>query len=277
MRIPNLPFNRPLAVVAAVGVSIGSLAAAGAAVESWNYNDLGPETWAENFPTCGGDEQSPVNIDANAVDAAIHKLKAERREGRETPGIVVDYDRRATVEVFNNTHTIQVDIPAGGGSFSIGDQTYELLQFHFHAPSEHAFNGELAPMEMHLVHANEKGELAVLGIFIGEGRVNSVLAPIWADLPGVDDPRRIQVDNFQLSRLVPQRPRAVSYMGSLTTPPCTEGVSWYVLGTGREMSEEQIDEFEEIFSGEEFPEGNARPVQPLNDREISVTGRERGR
>lgn len=271
------PSRRAIAAVASVCLTLGIFATAVAAVEDWNYNDLGPDTWAESFAECGGSEQSPINIDGNAVDAAIHQLKAEKRGAKKVGGIAVDYNKSATVEVFNNTHTVQVDIPAGSGSFSIGDETYDLLQFHFHAPSEHAVDGVLHPLEMHLVHANSDGELAVLGIFMDEGRANKVLAPIWADLPDVDDTRRIEVADFQLSKLVPKKPTAVSYMGSLTTPPCSEGVSWFVLNEDQEMSEEQIDDFEEIFSGEKFPEGNRRPVQPLNDREISVTEKDTGK
>ncbi len=273
MKRPPRSTRRAIAAAVAGLLTVGVAATAVDAVEDWNYNDLGPDTWAESFPECGGAEQSPINIDAEAVDAALAQLKAEKRGAKKVGGISVDYDKSATVEVFNNTHTVQVDIPAGAGSFTIGENTYDLLQFHFHAPSEHAVDGVLHPLEMHLVHANADGELAVLGIFMEEGRANKVLAPIWADLPDVDDTRRIEVDDFRLSKLAPKKPTAVSYMGSLTTPPCSESVSWFVLDQDQQMSEEQIDDFEEIFSGEEFPEGNRRPVQPLNDREISVTGK----
>ncbi len=273
MKRPPRSTRRAIAAAVAGLLTVGVAATAVDAVEDWNYNDLGPDTWAESFPECGGAEQSPINIDAEAVDAALAQLKAEKRGAKKVGGISVDYDKSATVEVFNNTHTVQVDIPAGAGSFTIGENTYDLLQFHFHAPSEHAVDGVLHPLEMHLVHANADGELAVLGIFMEEGRANKALAPIWADLPDVDDTRRIEVDDFRLSKLAPKKPTAVSYMGSLTTPPCSESVSWFVLDQDQQMSEEQIDDFEEIFSGEEFPEGNRRPVQPLNDREISVTGK----
>ncbi len=229
--------------------------------------------WAESFPECAGTEQSPIDIDSGEVDAAIEQLKLEKRGAKKSAGIAVDYAKSTTVDVFNNTHTIQGNIPVGAGSFSIGGDTYDLLQFHFHAPSEHAIDGALHPMEMHFVHANSDGDLAVLGVFVDEGRANKVLAPLWADLPEVGETRRVEVTDFRLSRLVPKKPTSVSYMGSLTTPPCSEGVSWFVLNEDQEMSEEQIGRFEEIFSGEEFPEGTRRPVQPLNDREISVTGK----
>lgn len=273
---PRRVVRRALTAVVSVVVTFGLFATAVAAVADWNYTDLGPDEWASSFPECGGSEQSPINIDGNAVDAAIHELKAQRRGGKKIDGITVDYNKSVDVEVFNNTHTIQVDIPAGAGSFSIGDETYELLQFHFHAPSEHAVNGQLYPIEMHLVHANADGELAVLGIFMEAGRANRILAPVWADLPDVDDRRRVPVSNFRLSKLAPKKPTAVSYMGSLTTPPCSEGVSWFVLGQTQELSKRQLSNFEAIFSGKDFPEGNRRPVQPLNDREIAVTPKARG-
>jgi carbonic anhydrase len=240
----------------AAGVAV---AGPSAADESWNYSDKGPDTWAENFPDdCAGSKQSPINLTNS-------DLRARGPEGEQ---LRVKYRRQIPVEVFNNTHTIQANVPSGVASIEVFGKTYELLQFHFHTPSEHEKNGETFPLEIHFVHADEDGNLAVIGVFFKVGPTNRVLAKMWQDLPDVDDSRTITVRGLQLKSLISTLPRATHYMGSLTTPPCSEGVAWFVLEETLRLSQDQLDAFTEIFSGEKFPEGNRRPVLELNDRDL---------
>lgn len=244
-------------------LTVAALAAPALATSSWNYTDKGPDTWAEDFPDCGGDEQTPIDI----VDGTMVRSAPP---GSPRIRLVVNYENRVDVEVFNNTHTVQANVPKGAGHIWSAGKRYELLQFHFHTPSEHDVNGESFPLEMHLVHQAADGQLAVVGVMLDEGLQNEILAPVWSDLPDVDETRSIDVADFKLRRMVPKRPQAVNYQGSLTTPPCSEEVNWFVTTDVQEMSGEQIDDFVEIFSGEDFPEGNSRPLLDRNDRTLQI-------
>ena len=163
--------------------------------------------------------------------------------------------------------------PEGSG-IRIDGTDYQLLQFHFHAPSEHTVDGKPFDMEMHLVHESEDGNLAVVGLLIESGRHHPAFDPIWASLPSSPlETQRIENGVIDLDLLlmlseqttdeaVKTFPSTYRYNGSLTTPPCSEGVKWIVLTTPVEMSESQIAAFKAII------DGNNRPVQPLNGREL---------
>ncbi|MCP4963344.1 MAG: carbonic anhydrase family protein [Actinomycetia bacterium] len=252
-----------ISVRAMVGLAVGALVALLAGVgpasgvndggdPEWDYAENGPTTWADSFPTCGGDFQSPVDVQ-------------EVTAGEGGAELVFDYDRRSDVTVFNNSHTVEAEVEAGAGSIEvkIGDESksYELLQFHFHTPSEHELSGYDQEAEMHLVHKAEDGSLAVVGVLFENGRRQSALTRIWRDLPDVDDEREIDVRHVPLRSLVPAKADAYHYVGSLTTPPCTENVDWFVLDRIDTMSRGQLRELRHIFSGLEFPSGNARPIQ----------------
>ena len=218
----------------------------------WDYADNGPTTWADDFPTCGGAQQSPVDV-------------KEVTAGNSRAELVFDYDRSVDVTVFNNTHTVEAEVEEGAGSIQVmvdGETTtYELQQFHFHTPSEHELSGYDKEAEMHLVHQAEDGSQAVVSVLFDQGSRQSALNRIWRDLPDVGDDRRIEVPRVRLENLIPRRADAYHYVGSLTTPPCTENVDWFVLDTVDTMSGSQLRDLRDIFSGLEFPSGNARPIQ----------------
>jgi len=223
----------------------------------WSYQaETGPEHWAElspGFSPCAaGHQQSPIDL------------------GGARPGASPGYDlhyAEAPAALRNNGHTIQVDVPPGSW-ISVGGHRFDLLQYHFHAPGEHRLGGRSFPLELHLVHRDSAGALAVIGVLIEEGEGNPGYAMLaerlpasageHADLPGPLNPRA----------LLPQgeRLRAYRYAGSLTTPPCSEGVRWHVLDTPVALSAGQIERFRAALHG------NARPVQALHGRVVEVDG-----
>jgi carbonic anhydrase len=163
----------------------------------------------------------------------------------------------------NNGHTVQANASTPANSIVVEGKEYKLAQFHFHTPSEHQFNGEHYDMELHLVHQDANGKLAVLGVMIQEGKQNEKLASVWEALPQEETENDVSVDEpVDLQALLPADQTSFHYNGSLTTPPCSEGVKWIVFEQPMEMSKEQIQAFQQIFPD------NHRPVQPLNEREI---------
>lgn len=257
------------------GLRGGSLPLAATAQEEvhWEYEgELGPDHWGEldpSFAACSqGLRQSPIDI-----------VNARRSD---VPEIRVRYEE-SEFDIVNNGHTIQVNYDPGS-FLRIGDTRYELLQYHFHHPSEHTVDGRRFPLELHLVHRNAVGELAVLGVLIGEGAHNPAFHPLWDNLPTVEGERHVDVLHDAGDMLSGRRSAeededdeeddedglsAYRYAGSLTTPPCTEGVRWNVLTVPVEISAEQIEAFAAIF------ELNSRPLQPLNERPIRVDDSER--
>lgn len=174
--------------------------------------------------------------------------------------LVFDY-RPTPLEVENTGSTIEVTVESES-FLRIGQERYRLKQFHFHTPSEHTLHGEQFPMELHFVHLNELGELAVVGVFLREGAANAVLQEIWDNIPGHSEhpePHHLEIDPEDL---LPADRSYYRYAGSLTTPPCSEGVRWHVIEEPVDVSAEQIEEFRAIF------QHNARPLQLLNDRPV---------
>lgn len=157
--------------------------------------------------------------------------------------------------------TIRANVDPGEGSVTVDGKTYSLAQFHFHEPSEHLENSKPTPLEMHLVFANADN-LLVAGRWVNEGSFNNALGPIFSDLPQTPTEEK-SVNDFNLNALLPDTMESFRYTGSLTTPPFTEGVQWINFAQPLEMSAAQIQAFETLF-----PEGNTRPVQPLNGRII---------
>ncbi len=221
---------------------------------AWSYEEsTGPEYWGElaasNAVCAKGSEQSPINIVSSQV---IQEKKSGGKQINYAP---------TTFTLHNNGHTIQANATTENNSIIVEGKQYKLAQFHFHTPSEHRFNARYYDMELHFVHKDESGNLAVLGVMIQEGRENEVLATVWDGLPSKE--KEVSEEYLiPLQSLLPENQMAFQYEGSLTTPPCTEEVKWIVFEQPIEMSKEQIKAFQEIHNK------NHRPVQPLNEREI---------
>ncbi len=226
---------------------------AGATHGLWGYTgENGPEHWGKlshDFAMCEkGKSQSPVDI------SKTYKAKLE--------DIVFSY-KATPLKVVNNGHTVQVNyLP--GSSITVDGEKYELLQFHFHAPSENTVGGKHYSMEMHLVHKNRNNKLAVVGVFMKEGRANEVIQKIWDNIsPVVNEEKTVDSISINAADLLPDEKDYYHFYGSLTTPPCSEGVNWSELKTPVEVSEAQIRKLEAVIGGH-----NNRPTQPVNYRFI---------
>lgn len=218
----------------------------------WSYQgEAGPDHWGDlkaEYSVCKtGKEQSPIDIrDPKKAD-----LQPIRFDYKSTP-----------LKIINNGHTIQVNY-APGSFITVGDKHYELKQFHFHHPSEERINGQLYDMVVHLVHADSEGKLAVVAVLLKKGSSNRALDEIWTHFPKVaGEEQAIAGVQINATALLPHATAYYTYEGSLTTPPCTEGVTWLVLKTPRVISTDQIDSFAKIFPN------NARPIQPVNGRVV---------
>lgn len=223
----------------------------------------GPAFWGELDPDwtlCGnGTAQSPVDISG-----------ARRKRLR---GPQFDY-RPSEIQVLNNGHTVEF-VYQGGSTLRVGRDEFEVLQFHFHTPSEHTLDGGANyPVEMHIVHRDARGELAVVAVMLREGERSRALpsARSWGQIlprePGVVYELTEMVD---LGALLPSNTSNYRYRGSLTTPPCSQGVTWLVMTESIEVSAGQLRELREALSQLQFASQigtNNRPTQALNGREI---------
>jgi carbonic anhydrase len=229
----------------------------------WGYEaDNGPDIWGSmnsDWALCAnGLEQSPIDL-ANAVKTRLPAVDLDRPGEGEFEVLT----QASVVDALDNGHTIQVNSKTGE-KLTVDGKAYALLQFHFHAPSEHTVDGRHLPMEMHFVHQADDGALAVVGVLVEEGAPNPGVAPLWAQLaevPGTETTVELRAEFAE-----PVFPDVGSgfyhYVGSLTTPPCSEGVLWYVRKTFTTLSKEQIAEFTAVYNH------NNRPVQARNDRAL---------
>jgi len=220
----------------------------------WSYEGEGaPAHWAtldEKFAVCGsGKQQSPIDIQTTGMKLSSQPI--EFHYG--TSGI----------NVVNNGHTIQANYDKGSYAL-IGGKRYDLLQFHFHSPSEHTLNSKPADMVAHLVHKAEDGSLGVVGVLFKEGKENEFLKGIWSNLPSESGMKTESANKIFAANMLPEIKSYYHYTGSLTTPPCSEGVNWNVMSTMVEASASQIASFTSIF------EKSARPTQPLHGRMVSL-------
>ncbi|WP_294945462.1 carbonic anhydrase [Sulfurivirga sp.] len=224
-------------------------AAAHAHTAHWGYEGAtGPAHWGDldpGFSTCKtGRNQSPVNLDDTLAVGTVG-----------LPAVDIAYGTPA-LNVINNGHTVQVNYPAGS-YIKVGGHRFDLLQFHFHTPSEHQHNGENLPMEMHLVHKDAHGNLAVIGILYRTGAENPELQKLIDHLPAdIGKAHTHEQVHIDLTKFFPHDRRFYKYSGSLTTPPCSEGVYWMVFRQPIEASEAQIAALQKLLGH------NNRPVQP---------------
>ena len=228
------------------------------AAPHWTYEKKGPAgpgNWGqlnEQFSQCEkGREQSPIDL-----KGAVTKASA--------PQITWHYNQVA-VNVQNNGHTIVSNMPNDQNHIVIDGEKYTLAQFHFHNPSEHKIGGIPSDMEVHFVHKNDKGQLAVIGVMINEkaGSENPFFKPLWATLPREAQAKSETNPSINLAKLMPTHRDYFHYAGSLTTPPCSQGVRWFVMKEPVTMNGSQIELYSGIFGG-----STNRPVQPAFGREI---------
>jgi carbonic anhydrase len=221
----------------------------------WSYDGaLGPERWGDldpEYAACKtGREQSPINI--------------QSAEKTALPGIRFEY-KNGPLKIINNGYTaVRVNYPPGNGNFLIvGDTRYELTQFHFHHPSEEQIHGKPSDMVIHLMHASADGKVAGVAILLKTGGANSVIQQLWQFMPQTAGKEQ-EIPGAQINPagLVPRNTSYYTYMGSQTAPPCTEGVSWFVLKTPMEISAEEVAAFARLYLHD------VRPVQPLNGRVV---------
>ncbi|HYB33216.1 MAG TPA: carbonic anhydrase family protein [Steroidobacteraceae bacterium] len=221
----------------------------------WSYSgENGPDHWASEdpaFATCGvGKRQSPIDI-KSAVAKSLPPIEFAYQP---TPLTVTD-----------TGHSMQVNAATGSGGITVGGEHYDLLQFHFHRPSEERIHGRRYALVAHLVHRNAKGELAVVAVLIRQGKTNAFLKPVFDSFPSGKPETSVAGATLQLGELLPAQRGYYTFEGSLTTPPCTEHVRWFVLKSPVEASAAQVQQY-----AAHYPD-NARPVQPLNGRLIEET------
>lgn len=218
----------------------------------WGYEGAGgPSHWADlnpEFALCGsGHHQSPIDI--------------RNPQKADLPPLQMDY-KPSPLHIIDNGHTVMINY-APGSFLRVGDKQYELKQFHFHRPSEELIDGQSYDMSLHLVHADRQGNLAVVAILLQSGTENALVQELWSDLPKEKEQEE-DLDNVQINvkALLPSDLRYYTFPGSLTTPPCTENVTWFVLAQPVTVSAAEIQRFEKLYRH------NARPTEPLFDRVV---------
>lgn len=217
-------------------------------VELWDYENTNWEQIGNN--QCSSAVQSPVNIDTDEV------IPAQLSE--------IEYEYEPfEMSIVDNGHTIQVQ-GTENSFITVEGKRYQFMQFHFHSPAEHTIDGERLPLEMHLVHLEEGTEnLVVLGILIEEGTTeNSFLEKVFSEIPEEKEEMKSTDVQLNLSDYIPPAQTHYTYVGSLTTPPCTVGVDWIVFEEPITASSEQLEEFSQVY------DDNSRPVQPLDNRRV---------
>jgi carbonic anhydrase len=222
-------------------------------------------TWSYEGPN-GTDEWGKLSPDFQACSASREQTPIDLKDGiRAEPGELAFAYQAAPVRILNNGHTIQVNCDAGSKALIVRE-SYDLLQYHFHHPSEHILEGKRFALELHLVHRNAAGQLAVVGVFIQAGEENPALQALWSVMPTTAGAEQATNVSVNPGRLLPANRTYFRYFGSLTTPPCSDGVLWTMFKEPISASEEQILQFAKLFPM------NARPVQPLHRRFLLQSG-----
>ncbi|HKW87913.1 MAG TPA: carbonic anhydrase family protein [Candidatus Acidoferrales bacterium] len=221
---------------------------------AWSYEGpRGPEHWAELDPAyaaCDGKAQSPIDI-RSAKKVALPPLRFEFKSG--------------PLNIINNGFTaVRVDYPAGNGNLMlVGGERYELTQFHFHHPSEEQIDGKPAAMVLHLMFKSSDGKVAGVAVLLNEGNVNATVEKLWKYMPQTAGKLHL-IPGVEINpaALLPRNTSYYMYMGSVTAPPCTEGVKWFVLKIRMTASAEEIAAFAKLYPQD------VRPPQPLNGRVV---------
>jgi carbonic anhydrase len=217
----------------------------------WTYEAA--DHWSDLDPlyaACNGKEQSPIDI-RNAEKTDLPVLRFESKTGP------LKY-------VINNRYTIRVNYHPRNGNFLVaGEERYELTQFHFHRPGEETIDGKAYDMEVHLMYKAADGKVAGVTVFIKPGRANPVIQRLWDHMPKTEGQEEVVGVEINPGELLPADTASYyMYMGSVTAPPCTEGVTWFVLKTPIDLSAEQMEAFAKLYPHD------ARPLQPLNGRVV---------
>ncbi|HEY6291205.1 MAG TPA: carbonic anhydrase family protein [Terriglobia bacterium] len=223
----------------------------------WSYEGAtGPQQWGDldpEYAACkAGKEQSPIDI--------RHAEKAE------LPALRFEYQSAPLKYLINNGYTIRVnyhDAPGSGSFLMVGGKRYQLMQFHFHRPSEESIHGKPYDMVLHLMHQAGDGKVAGVAVLLKAGSANATIQQIWEHMPETQG-REEEIAGVEVNPagLLPLDAAYYTYMGSLTAPPCSEGVTWFVLKTPVDISAEQINAFARLYPHD------VRPVQPLNGRVV---------
>ncbi len=217
----------------------------------WSYSGKGgPSHWGSlkaEYTACSkGTRQSPINI-SKALGTELGPLKFK-------------YRKSLSLTILNNGHAIQIN-QRKGSVLHLDGTEYDLLQIHFHSPSEHTIDNKSYPMEAHFVHRDKDGNLAVVGLMIGVGSHNTALDTIWPVLPKTKSKAKLNI-KYEIAKLLPAGKSYYRYAGSLTTPPCTESVTWLVLKDTIEISKDQLKSYRNILNK------TNRPIQKRNNRLI---------
>lgn len=237
-----------------LGIVLATSFSAIAAEQSvhWGYEGQeNPERWGQlspEFALCEtGKNQSPINIQGALKTHSI-KPVLNFQQGKQ--------------EIINNGHTIQINV-SEGNNLRLDDDTFALQQFHFHAPGENEIDGKQFPLEAHLVYKNKEGSLVVLALMFQKGKANPQLDKAWQQMPDKVVKTAILTQPVDIHALLPENVGVYRFSGSLTTPPCSEGVTWLVLEKSVTASADQISKFHLVLK-----HANNRPLQPLNGRVI---------
>lgn len=233
------------------GAGAGAMNAATSRKASWSHHgETGPEHWAQlkpEFALCGsGQRQSPIDI-RDGIPVELDPIQFEYK--------------LSAFRVIDNGHTVQVNVEPGN-RILVNGRRFDLVQFHFHRPSEEKLNGKQFEMVAHLEHKDLEGKLAVVAVLIDEGKAHPLVQQVWNNLPLEKHTEQPGLNALDLNSLLPERRQYVTYMGSMTTPPCSEGVLWMVMKEPVTLSRQQIGIFSRLYPM------NARPVQPTGDRLI---------
>ncbi len=243
----------------------------------WGYTgSSGPAGWhslSEEYVLCGsGKRQSPVDI-LNEVPADLYPLQFRYQSipllvlnnGHTLQANYNSMGREETVTIGGKPYPVH-SRPVYNSTLMLGDVPYQLLQFHFHAPSEHARDGRRYAMEVHLVHKSADGNLAVVGVLFERGRESPVLSKLLNNVSAnINEVKLAKEITINAADLLPDDRRVFHYSGSLTTPPCSENVNWFLLTAPMEVSDKQVERFVSLIGN------NARPLQPMHWRLMLIS------